>query len=103
MARDVDLMRLTLLELKRLQRSPPEGFVLPLDELAHRLERRRSEVVEALDLLRELAFIEAPGAYLEGAWIFRKLTPRGDELAALIEDERDWNKAKDAYSGLLDR
>lgn len=103
MARDVDLMRLALLELKRLQRSPPEGFLLPLDEIAYRLARSRSDLVEALDLLRELDFIEAPGAYLDGAWIFRKLTRRGDELLALIEDERDWSKVKDAYSDLLGR
>ncbi|WP_442755959.1 hypothetical protein ACNHKD_04785 [Methylocystis sp. JAN1] len=99
----VDLMRLALLELRRLQRSPPEGFLLPLDEIAHRLERGRAEIVEALDLLRALDFIEAPGAYLDGAWIFRKLTRRGDELAELIADERDWRKVKAVYADLLDR
>ncbi|QGM97596.1 hypothetical protein [Methylocystis parvus] len=103
MARDVDLMRLALLELKRLQRSPPEGFLLPLDDIAHRLERPRSELVEALELLRELDFIEAPGAYFNGAWIFRKLTKRGDELAELILDERDWGRVKEAYADLLER
>jgi hypothetical protein len=103
MARDVDLMRLLLLELRRLQRSPPEGFVLPLEEIGLRLFRRKVEIVAALELLRELDFIEAPGAYLESAWIFRKLTRRGEELAALIADERDWSEAKEAYGDLLDR
>jgi hypothetical protein len=94
-------MRLVLLELKSLQRSPPEGFILPLDDIASRLDRRRPEIVAALDLLKELDFIEAPGAYMEAAWIFRKLTRRGDELAELISNERDWRKVKAAYSGLL--
>ncbi|WP_457797987.1 hypothetical protein [Methylocystis sp. S23] len=100
MARDVDLMRRLLLELRRLQRSPPEGFLLPLDEIGLRLFRRKTEIVAALDLLRELDFIEAPGAY-DGAWIFRKLTRRGEELAALVADEDDWSKVKAAYGDLL--
>jgi hypothetical protein len=98
MARDVDLMRLVLLELKRLQRSPPEGFLLPLDDIAIHLARLQSDIVEALEHLRELQFIEAPGAYIEGAWIFRKLTRRGEDLAALVSDEREWRKVKAAYS-----
>jgi hypothetical protein len=98
MPRDVDLMRLALLDLKRLQRSPPEGFLLPLDDISFRLNRPQSEIVEALERLRELEFIEAPGAYIEGAWIFRKLTRRGEELAALVSDEREWRKVKAAYS-----
>jgi len=103
MARDVDLMRLLLLELQQMQRSPPEGFLLPLEEIAHGLARARSDVVSALETLLELDFIEAPGAYRDGAWIFRKLTRRGEELAALVRDEDIWGKVKEGYGDLLDR
>lgn len=103
MARDVELMRLLLLELDRLQRSPPEGFVLPMDEICLRLSSTRADILAALDLLRALDFIEAPGAYLDDAWIFRKLTRRGEELAAHIADAQDWARVKAIYGDLLDR
>ena len=97
----VDLMRAILLELSDLQRSPPEGFLLPLGDLATRLGQSRADIIEALEQLRALDFIEAPGAWRgawrEDGWIFRKLTPRGAQLRDLIADEREWLKARNAY------
>lgn len=95
--RDVDLMRLLLVELRQLQRSPPEAFLLPLEEMARRLGRARPEIVAALDLLAALAFIEAPGAYGDNAWIFRKLTRRGETLLDAIADAGAWREVKQAY------
>ncbi|MBL1257649.1 DUF2513 domain-containing protein [Methylocystis sp. Sn-Cys] len=102
MARDVDLMRLLLLDLEGRQLSPPEAFVLPLEEIARRLDRTRGEVVDALEMLREAEFIDAPGAFRDDAWIFRKLTRRGVELANLVADARQWDKVKNAYVDLLE-
>ncbi len=96
MARDVDLMR-ALVELSRAQRSPPEAFLLPLDDLSPRLGRRRGEIVDALETLSELDFIEAPGAY-RAAWIFRKLTRRGEALLSVIDDAGAWRAVKQAYA-----
>jgi hypothetical protein len=103
MARDVELMRLLLLELEREQRSPPEAFFVPVEEFARRLDRSNDEIVAALDLLRELAFIEGPGRYRDDSWLFRKLTRRGEQLAAAIGDLRDWLRVKESYTGLLER
>jgi hypothetical protein len=102
MARDVDLMRLLVLDLKERQLSPPEAFLLPLEEIARRVDHTRAEVVEALELLREADFIDAPGAYRDDAWIFRKLTPRGAQLAKLVADAREWDKVRNAYVDLLE-
>jgi hypothetical protein len=96
MDRDVDLLRLLLLDLATMQRSPPEGFVLPLDDMARRLQRRREELIDSLDLLLSLEFIEAPGRY-HGEWLFRKLTRRGEWLASMVQDEEKWAQVKAAY------
>jgi hypothetical protein len=102
MGRDVDLMRLLLLDLEERQLSPPEAFLLPLEEIASRFERTIAEIVAALEELREADFIDAPGAFREDAWIFRKLTRRGAQLADMIADLREWDKVKNAYVGLLE-
>ena len=82
---------------------PPEAFLLPLEDMALALGRTRAEVTGALELLLELAFIDAPGAYHGDAWIFRKLTRRGVELAERVRDPREWEKVKEAYGDLLER
>lgn len=94
---DADLMRALLLDLREQQLSPPEGFFLQLDDIAARLSRERSEIVDALESLLALDFIDAPGAWREDGWIFRKLTRKGERLLDLIEDEGDWRNVKSAY------
>lgn len=102
MARDVELLRLLLLELERDQRSPPEAFFAPVGDYARTLNRSAQEIVAALDLLAELDFIEGPGAYRDD-WLFRKLTRRGAQLAAAVRDANEWDKVKEAYGVLLER
>jgi hypothetical protein len=103
MAREVELMRLLLLELEKQQRSPPEAFFVPVDELARRLESTNGEITEGLDRLRELDFIEGPGPYRDDSWLFRKLTRRGEQLAAAVRDAREWRRVKEIYGGMLER
>ena len=103
MARDVELMRLLLLELEKEQRSPPEPIFVPLADFAELLGRSRAEIAAALDLLAGLDFIEGPGAYHDDAWLFRKLTRRGEQLVAAVRDAREWGRVKEAYGDLLGR
>jgi hypothetical protein len=100
MARNVDLMRFLVLQLKWSERSPIEPIFLPLDDLAARSGSHRDDILDALHALRDSDFIEGPGPY-QDQWIFRKLTHRGDKLHELVVDERDWRKAKEAYGILL--
>jgi DNA-binding MarR family transcriptional regulator len=101
MDRNVDMMRLLLLELERRERSPAEPVFLPLDELAARLGTDREAIVDALQSLRERDFIEAPGPYRD-QWLFRKLTRRGAALLGLVADEGEWRKVKRAYGLLIE-
>lgn len=102
MARNVELMRFLLLDLKRRERSPVEPIFLPLDELAAQSASHRDDVLDALQLLSDSNFVDGPGAY-QGQWIFRKLTERGEILLDLVEDEKDWLAVKDAYGAVFER
>jgi hypothetical protein len=102
MARNVDLMRFLLLELKRRERSPVEPIFLPLDDLAAEFGSLRGDVLDALQSLSDSNFVEGPGAY-QGEWIFRKLTERGEILRDLVEDEKDWRQVKEAYGAVFER
>jgi hypothetical protein len=103
MNRDVEFLRELLLELLSVQRSPPEPIFAPIQTYADRFQKPKEEIVSGLELLAELNFIEGPGAYRDGAWLFRRLTHRGAWLADAIKDPRDWRRVKDAYGGLLER
>jgi hypothetical protein len=102
MARNVDLMRFLVLQLKRRERSPVEPIFLPLEDLAAQSGSHRDDVLEALHSLSDADFIEGPGPY-QDQWIFRKLTHRGDTLHDLVSDEKEWRKVKEAYGILLER
>lgn len=102
MARNVDLMRFLLLELKRRERSPVEPIFLPLEELAAQSASNRDDVIDALESLSDANFVEGPGAY-QGQWIFRKLTERGEMLLDLVSDEKDWRAVKEAYGSVFER
>ena len=102
MARNVDLMRQLLLHLEQEQRSPPEAIFAPVAQYARLLDASSRDVMAALDLLHDLEFIEGPGAWRDDAWLFRKLTRRGAQLAAAVRDAREWGRVKDVYGALLD-
>ncbi|MBI1980356.1 MAG: hypothetical protein HYS63_02080 [Methylocystis sp.] len=100
---DVEALRALLLALETVQRSPPEPIFVAVGELAQLLHRSRSQIIEGLDTLAGLNFIEGPGAYLESDWLFRRLTRRGEALADLIRDPDDWRETLDAYAPFLAR
>ncbi|MGD9657788.1 MAG: hypothetical protein AB7U61_09145 [Methylocystis sp.] len=100
---DVAALRALLLALESVQRSPPEPIFVAVGELAQLLHRSRSEIIEGLDTLAGLNFIEGPGAYRESDWLFRRLTRRGEALAALIRDPDDWREALETYGPFLAR
>ncbi len=100
---DVEALRALLLALENVQRSPPEPIFVAVGELAQRLQRSRSEIIEGLDMLAGLNFIEGPGAYRESDWLFRRLTRRGEALAELIRDPDDWREALETYGPFLAR
>jgi len=100
---DVEALRSLLLALEDVQRSPPESIFVAVDELAHLLNRSRAEILDDLDRLAALEFIEGPGPYRKGDWLFRRLTRRGEALAELIRDPSDWRKAVEAYAPFFAR
>ena len=100
---DVDALRALLLALENVQRSPPEPIFIAVGELAARLQRSHAEIIEGLDTLAGLNFVEGPGAYLESDWLFRRLTRRGEALADLIRDPDDWREALETYGPFLAR
>lgn len=101
MSRDVEVLRRLLLEVEREQRSPPEPIFLPVTDFARALDLPAAEILAALDQLLRLDFIEGPGSY-RGAWLFRKLTRRGVQLADAIRDPREWRNVKQAYGAMLE-
>lgn len=101
MSRDVEFLRELLLELEAAQRSPPEPVFAPLQDYALQFQKSAREIVSALELLAALDFIEGPGAYRGDAWLFRKLTHRGEWLAAAIREPGDWRRVKEVYGGFL--
>lgn len=100
---DFEALRTLLLALEDVQRSPPEPIFVAVGELAGLLHKSRSEIIESLDRLAGLNFIEGPGVYRERDWLFRRLTRRGAALADLIRDPNDWRKALEAYAPFLAR
>lgn len=100
---DVEALRALLLALEDVQRSPPEPIFVAVGELARRLQRSRAEIIEGLDTLAGLNFIEGPGAYRERDWLFRRLTRRGEALAELIRDPDDWRETLQTYAPFLER
>ncbi|MFO1104325.1 MAG: hypothetical protein U1E20_15630 [Methylocystis sp.] len=100
---DVEALRALLLALENVQRSPPEPIFVAVGELAGLLQRSRSQIIEGLDALADLKFIEGPGAYRESDWLFRRLTRRGEALAELIRDPDDWREALEIYAPFLAR
>ncbi|MGJ0396876.1 MAG: hypothetical protein ACR65U_11700 [Methylocystis sp.] len=100
---DVDALRILLLALEDVQRSPPEPIFVAVGELARLLRKSHAEIIEGLDTLAGLNFIEGPGAYRESDWLFRRLTRRGEALAELIRDPNDWREALETYGPFLAR
>ncbi|PWB84351.1 MAG: hypothetical protein C3F11_01785 [Methylocystaceae bacterium] len=103
MRRDLDLLRDLLLGLERAQRSPPEPIFVTLGDVARMFGRLPSEIEAHLDLLVRLDFIEGPGAYKDGLWLFRKLTKRGCWLVDNIRDARRWGEIKGTYAWVTNR
>lgn len=95
---EFEALRALLLALEDVQRSPPEPIFVAVGELARLLRKSRSEIIEGLDTLAGLQFIEGPGVYREREWLFRRLTRRGAVMADLIRDPGDWRRALDAYA-----
>jgi DNA-binding MarR family transcriptional regulator len=102
MRRDVDLLRDLMLALEPIERSPPEPIFLELDDIAQKTGQTPESIVAHLDLLLEQGFIEGPGIYRR-AWLFRKLTAKGQALADNIRDARNWDAVKQTYSSMLEQ
>jgi hypothetical protein len=102
MRRNVDLLRELVLALEPLERSPPEPVFLELDDFALRMGQSPETVCAHLDLLSAQGFIDGPGIW-QTAWLFRKLTPKGQALADNIRDARGWEAIKRSYSSMLDQ
>jgi DNA-binding MarR family transcriptional regulator len=97
MERDPELVRSILLFLSSAERSPPESIFIGLGDLASRLGVGAERVSEELALLAEKAFIEGPGPYGDGQYLFRKLTAKGKAFVELLGDSEEWRRAKALY------
>lgn len=93
---DVDLLRRAALQLEALERSPPEPIILGVAELAARLDCSPAEMAEALERLADLVLIEGPGS-LDDAWLFRRITAKGQVFLNEVRSEARWRKIKQAY------
>jgi hypothetical protein len=100
---DADLLRDLLLRLEIEQRSPREPIFISLEGLAETLHRSRSEIETHLKFLSCRDFIDGPGAYEDGFWLFRKLTSKGRWLSDNIRDPVDWRNIKIAYGADVTR
>lgn len=97
MERDPELVRSILLFLSSVERSPPESIFVGVRDLASRFGVGAERISEELALLAEKAFIEGPGPYGDGQYLFRKLTMKGRAFVALIDDGEAWRRAKALY------
>jgi hypothetical protein len=95
---DVDLLRRAVLELEALERSPPEPIILNVPEFATQLGCSPIEVAEILERLADLSLIEGPGSFDE-AWLFRRITTKGQIFLNEVRNEARWEKIKQAYMG----
>lgn len=94
--RNFDLIRDVAMELERLQRSPPEAIVLDIAAGAASLQTSPLEFREALETLSSLALIEGAGRYGE-AWLFRRLTAKGEVFLDEVRNARRWRRIKADY------
>ncbi len=97
MNHDFELVRLILLYLDAVERSPPEPIFVDLVDLSTRFNDSALNVLEGLSLLHERGFIQGPGAYDADRYIFRKLTAKGKILVAALRNPKDWQEAKALY------
>ncbi len=97
MNRDFELVRLVLLDLEVVERSPPEPIFIDVLDVSSRFNAEAANVMESLSLLKERGFIDGPGVYDTQRYIFRKLTKKGRILVAALRDRKDWEAAKAVY------
>ncbi len=95
-ARDAELIRVVLLHLGRLERSPPEALFVSLSDLSANENTGREDVARALEFLSLRGLIEGPG-WFRGEFLFRKVTAKGRTLAQAIAHPRDWKAIKAQY------
>ena len=93
MTSSADLVRDLALLLEGLERSPPEPLILDLGDLAGRLRATPEATEMSFERLSELDLIEGPGPHM-GAWIFRRLSPRGRVFVDEIRSAGRWKAIK---------
>jgi len=94
---DVDLLRDLLLRLEGLQESPRATVIIATDDEADLLSADKAMILEGLEILQSLDYIEGPGAESEGLWLFRKLTRKGTEFVKAARDTLAWERIKRAH------
>jgi hypothetical protein len=91
---DVEVLRAVLLYLETRQVSPRTTVIIVLREEARDLTDDARELCDGLNLLRDLDYIEGPGADADDIWLFRKLRPKGVAFVKAARDPEAWDRMK---------
>ncbi len=94
MINDVDAMRDLLFILERRQVSPRATIMFSIQSAARDLNCRSDDVLECLNLLQSLDYIEGPGQDEPGCWLFRKLTRKGVQFVRQTRSPQAWERIK---------
>ena len=97
---DVDLLRRLMLMLEARQASPRQIIVLMLRDEAEALCCTLDDLVDGLDHLLAIQYIEGPGIDEEDFFLFRKLTRRGTQFVQATRLPRDWDRLKKQNASL---
>ena len=98
MIKDVDSMRNLLFILEERQVSPRATIIFSIQNAARELDCQSNEVLECLNLLQDLDYIEGPGQDEPGCWLFRKLTRKGVQFVRQTRSPQAWEKIKARFA-----
>ena len=94
MAGNVELLRELLFLLETRELSPRSTVIIAVDVEALDIGCPSEEIVDGLNLLLDLDYIDGPGEDEPGFWFFRKLTRKGRKFLTAARHPADWEIIK---------
>jgi hypothetical protein len=80
--------------LESRQASPRTIVIILPEEEARHLGTCTGSVLNGLNLLKDLDYIDGPGAESDGHWFFRKLTRKGADFVRITRRPDEWEIIK---------
>ena len=78
------------------QVSPRSTIVIVLRDEAEAFDADHRLLMEAMNILLDIDYIEGPGPEGDDIWLFRKLTRRGIDFVEAAREPADWDRLKRA-------